>query len=325
MPVQKVKEDQENPIISVIICTFNRMDLLKLNLQSLANQTIDKTDFEVILIDDGSTDDTKNIVKSFTELIPIRYYFQQNSGPGSARNHGIFAARGRFLFFFDDDDIAAPTLLEEHLKTHKQYPDKNFAVLNYTTWHPDINVSPLMYYITMVGCHLFSYPSIIHDMILDYTYFWTGRLSCKRSFLLYNGVFRSDLEAYEDIELGYRLFKKGELKIAYNEKAVSYMTRKVSFDNFCQRLVKQGRSLYLLNKIHNCPEIDQYCKLKGAEKDWESIAPFYTSEVRAARELDRIVTSRAGLGLEVDRDVLRLLYASYSWVFKACKLQGMNS
>lgn len=311
------------PALSVILCTYNRKDLLKRNLESMISQTLDKKYFEVVVVDDGSTDGTRQVVESFGELLPVRYFYQQNAGLSSARNHGLFASRGKIVLFFDDDDTATPAFLEEHLKMHRQHPGENFAVLNHTTWHPDLEITPLMHYVTEVGCFLFSYPSLKHRMAADYTYFWGGRVSCKRSLLLNHGIFCSAIKIhYEDIELGYRLAKRAGLKVVYHAGAVSHMIRPLTFDDFCRRMMAQGQSAYLFYKIHGDPEIERYCKVEGAGDRWLKISPLFLPRVRAARELDRFATLKARVSPGLDKETRGLLYESYRWIFPACKLKG---
>jgi glycosyltransferase involved in cell wall biosynthesis len=114
IPVQKT--------CSVLICTYNRADLLKQTLESLCHQTLDKSLFEVVIVDDGSQDSTREIALSFESRLPLNYSYQRNSGVASARNHALFLSKGDIVFFLDDDDIAAPSLLEEHVRTHQLYP-----------------------------------------------------------------------------------------------------------------------------------------------------------------------------------------------------------
>jgi len=324
MKARKSEKTGHKPAISVIVCTYNRKKLLEKNLESLSAQTLDKKLFEVVLIDDGSTDGSAQVAESFSGRIPLRYFRQQNSGLSSARNHGLFASRGDIVFFFDDDDTAAPKLLEEHLKAHRQHPDENAAVLNHTSWHPDLKITPLMHFITEVGCFLFDYTSVQQKAAPDYTYFWGGRISCKRSLLLKHGIFRPDIRIhYEDIELGYRLACRAGLKVIHHPPALSFMARAVSFDDFCRRMIIQGRSACLFAKIHNCPEVRQYCETDQALERWEKIAPQYVARVRAARELDRFATLKNDLDTGLDDDTRRLLYQSYQWVFRASKLKGI--
>jgi glycosyltransferase involved in cell wall biosynthesis len=96
------------PTVSVIIPTYNRTTYLGQTLDSLRAQTY--RDFEVIVIDDGSTDNTAAFIRSRPET--IRYFWQENAGPAAARNHGLREARGRFVAFLDSDDLWEPRFLE---------------------------------------------------------------------------------------------------------------------------------------------------------------------------------------------------------------------
>lgn len=309
--------------LSVVICTYNRAGLLEMTLDSLLNQTMDRDKYEIVVIDDGSSDDTKKCVESFAGRLPLRYFYQKNSGLAAAKNHGIFAAGGEILFFMDDDDIAAPMLLEEHLRTHSRYPDDNYAVLNYTTWAPDLTVTPLMHFIAEVGCFLFYYPYIKNGEVLDYTYFWGGRSSCKRAFLIDHGVFNPLFRfGCEDIELGYRLSMHG-LRVVYNHKALSYMVRPVGFDDFCNRLIKQGRSQYVFSSLHDDPAVYQWAEMKDAEEKWGRIRDVYDAKRNSARGLDRIANAKLQLNLGLDDTTKRLLHDAYWWVFRASKVKGI--
>lgn len=91
---------------SVIICTFNREKLLGRALQSLLQQKFQ--DFEVIVVDDGSTDQTFSVVKNYRNKLNLRYIFQQNKGLSVARNVGGFSANGEYITFLDSDDEYLP-------------------------------------------------------------------------------------------------------------------------------------------------------------------------------------------------------------------------
>ena len=314
----------EKPLLlSVIICTFNRAELLKQVLDSLTLQTIAHDKFEVIIIDDGSTDNTREIADFFSGKLPIKYFYQKNAGLASAKNHGTYASQGKIVLFLDDDDVATPTLLEEHIKTHEKYPKDHYAVLHLTTWSPEITVTPLMHFITEIGCFLFSYPHIKHGNILDYTYFWGGRTSCKRSFLLEHGVFNPVFRfGCEDIELAYRLSWHG-LKVVFNSKAVSMMIRPLSFDDFCNRLIRQGNSQYIFSTLHNDQGVHTWSEVIGAEEKWYRIKNIYNAKIRASRELDKVANMKLRYKLDIDDVTKKLLYESYWWSFKACKIKGI--
>lgn len=99
------------PLVSVIIPTYNSANYIKEALESVFEQTFQ--DFEIIVIDDGSTDGTGEILKKYGDR--IRSLFQDNSGPASARNKGIRIARGRYIAFLDADDIWLPLKLEKQV------------------------------------------------------------------------------------------------------------------------------------------------------------------------------------------------------------------
>jgi glycosyltransferase involved in cell wall biosynthesis len=97
------------PTFSVIIPTYNRAGLLPRALESVLAQTY--TEFEVVVVDDGSTDGTKLVVESLADS-RIRYVYQENGGRSSACNAGVAQCRGRFVTFLDSDDEALPTWLQ---------------------------------------------------------------------------------------------------------------------------------------------------------------------------------------------------------------------
>ncbi|MCX7610901.1 MAG: glycosyltransferase, partial [Ignavibacterium sp.] len=264
-------ETKSNKLLSVIIPTFNRAHYLKESIESLVDQTLDKDKYEVIIIDDGSTDNTQQLCKKFHKEINLRYFYQNNSGISTAKNLGILVAQSPILLFFDDDDIADKNLLKEHLNTHNQYPNEEIAVLGYTEWDRRLNISHLMHYITDVGQLLFSYKNISDGEILDYTFFWGGRSSCKRSFLIKYGIFNQTFRfGCEDIELGYRLSKYG-LKVVFNKKAKSYMIRPITFDDFKRRIERQGRSQFYFSLLHKDKPVQEWTQVIYAEEKWKSI------------------------------------------------------
>lgn len=108
------------PKVSVIIPTFNRVAMVCKAIESILNQTF--KDVEIIVIDDGSTDGTGEILrKCYGQL--INYFYQTNRGQAAARNHGIFGSSGCYLLFLDSDDILLPQALEFETKYLDTHPD----------------------------------------------------------------------------------------------------------------------------------------------------------------------------------------------------------
>ena len=100
--------------ISVIIPTFNRKVFICEAIKSVLNQTY--KDWELLIIDDGSTDNTKSIIDKYSQSNPhIKYFYQENGGQGSARNLGVKVAAGNWVAFLDHDDIWLPKKLELYI------------------------------------------------------------------------------------------------------------------------------------------------------------------------------------------------------------------
>jgi len=101
----------KNPTISVIIPTYNRANFIDVAIKSVLNQSYQ--DFEIIIVDDGSTDNTEEIVKNFNDF-RINYFFHKfNQGISAARNTGIKACQGKYIAFLDSDDEWLPEKLDK--------------------------------------------------------------------------------------------------------------------------------------------------------------------------------------------------------------------
>ncbi|TLS53472.1 glycosyltransferase [Paenibacillus antri] len=127
---RKERERRERPLFSVVIPTYNRERYIARAIRSVLNQTCD--DYELIVVDDGSTDRTGKIVRSFGRQ--VRYIRQRNRGPSEARNAGIRAAKGRFIAFLDSDDRFLPKKLEENKSFLERHPDCKFLY----SWYYDV-------------------------------------------------------------------------------------------------------------------------------------------------------------------------------------------
>ena len=266
----------KTPLISGILPTYNRAGYLRKALEGLTCQTLERDEFEVIVVDDGSFDETRRVVDLFRENLQLIYLHQENAGISAAKNRGIAQARAPILVFLDDDDVARLTLLEEHLWSHERYPDLVVAVLGHTALSRRVAAIPLMHFVTEVAFYLFCYPRIRVGEWLDYTYFWGGRSSCKAALLRKYGCFNPRFQfGCEDIELGYRLSQIG-LRVVYNPRAVSTMVRPLTFDDFCRRIEKQGSSNASSNAragpARDARTHEELCALRGAHAASVSLA-----------------------------------------------------
>src|SRR5437764_12206336 len=308
----------DRPQISVVIPTYQRAPLLERCLDSLRAQTLEHSQYEVIVVDDGSTDWTRSVCEHAGDGLLQRYFRIENSGLSAGKNLGLFASHAPLVLFFDDDDIADPRLLEAHVEAHAAHPQENVAVLGYTTWAPELEVSPVMEYVTEIGKLVCPYGQIDDGGMLDHTYFWGGRSSCKRAFLAQHGVFDQDLVGLADIELGYRLAKHG-LKVLHSRSSRSYMLRPVTFDQFAQRCVSRGRALQRFARRHPEPAVERYCRVTEALEQWPSLAPSLEAEMDRVRQLEHRHAAQGGL----DEGDTAELHELYRWTFDGLQMRGI--
>jgi glycosyltransferase involved in cell wall biosynthesis len=100
------------PRFSIIVPAYNRANTISRTLDSLYAQT--STDFEVIVVDDGSTDNTREIVSVYVQQKGLNYFYQPNSGVSAARNCGATHATGEYLLFLDSDDTVTSTWIKNY-------------------------------------------------------------------------------------------------------------------------------------------------------------------------------------------------------------------
>src|SRR4029079_11522793 len=110
------------PELSVVMPTHNRLEVLAEVLQALEFQQ-EPPSFEVVVVDDGSTDGTADWLRSRSCRISLRVMLQENHGPAAARNTGVAAASGRWVAFLGDDTVPSPGWLATHREAHRRRGD----------------------------------------------------------------------------------------------------------------------------------------------------------------------------------------------------------
>jgi glycosyltransferase involved in cell wall biosynthesis len=215
---------------SVVIPTFNRQDLLRLTLESLAGQRLPPDEFEVIVSDDGSTDQTAALAHSFQSRLHLKYCFQEDQGfrAATARNAGARLAAGPVLLFLDTGVVAGPDLLHNHLDLHAAHPAGGRAVLGYTYGYRPKDGSPaglaeairrespeqvFRRYQQDPALQEFrhdAFTTVGFDLsrrAVPWLLFWTLNVSVNATDFRSVGGFDDDFRGWgvEDLELGYRL------------------------------------------------------------------------------------------------------------------------
>jgi glycosyltransferase involved in cell wall biosynthesis len=113
------------PTVSVVIPTYNRSDYILEAIESVRTQTY--RDFEIIVVDDGSRDDTRELLSGLIDEKTIRYVYQDNRSKSAARNHGVRLAEGKYIAFLDSDDLFTPTKLAKQVAFLDKHPEIGFV------------------------------------------------------------------------------------------------------------------------------------------------------------------------------------------------------
>ena len=193
---------QETVNVSVIIPTYNRATLLIDTLNSVFSQSV--TVNEVIVVDDGSTDNTKEIVGNYGNK--VRYVYQENQGVSVARNHGISLATSRYIAFLDSDDHWLPEKIEQQYSTLENNPDLVAHVTN-ISWYRNDKTFPQEFFTHTRP------PLQNEEGILTSPLEWVIRdsvaviqaLMVRSDILQWTGIFNPDLSIWEDTDFAARL------------------------------------------------------------------------------------------------------------------------
>jgi glycosyltransferase involved in cell wall biosynthesis len=184
---------RENPLVSVIIPTYNRGWTLNEAVDSVLAQ--DFTDFELIVADDGSTDNTQDILSSYKEDIIVLK--QNNKGVSSARNRGIASASGRFIAFLDSDDLWLPQKLSIQVDFFNANPEALICQTEEKWIRNSIFVNPKKRHRKLSG--------YIFEQSLYLCLVSPSAVMMKRSLFEKTGIFDESLPACEDYDMWLRV------------------------------------------------------------------------------------------------------------------------
>jgi glycosyltransferase involved in cell wall biosynthesis len=239
--------------ISVVIPTYNRQPILKKCLLALENQhlTDDKVQgYEIVVVDDGSTDDTLPWLYGHPEILRhVRVIEQDHGGPAIARNLGVEKAIGDTIIFIDSDLVVTEVFLQSHADA---------LVAGERQWTSD----RLFTYGAVINTCNFDHPTSEPYKITDFSaaYFATGNVAIARKWLLEAGLFDTGFQLYgwEDLELGVRLKKLGLKLIKCPEAAGYHWHPPFSLEqipNLIEKEIQRGRMGVLFYQKHPTWEV----------------------------------------------------------------------
>ena len=227
--------------LTIQLCTYRRPHLLARVLEACFEQTVSPAAYEVVLVNDGSPDETGDVIERMRPLAPCRFtaVYKANGGLAKARNSGLAHCAGERIAFIDDDVLPTPVFVEEHLRSDDRYGDVivRGAVINTASFDrlPPPVWSPANY---------------------SGNYFWTTNVSVRRTRLdRAGGRFDESFSEYgwEDIELGMRLRALGT-RAVFNKYAVAFHhkppPRGRSLEGMLRQVRAQARTAVQLERKH---------------------------------------------------------------------------
>lgn len=207
-----------NPLVSIIIPAYNAERYIARAIKSALNQTW--RDIEVIVVDDGSTDRTAEIVRSFKDP-RVRYIYQQNQNVGSARNHGIKESKGKYITFLDADDEYLPEKVEKQVEFLEQNPKYQVVYCDTIQFYSD---NPDKLFIKK-GEHPSGdiFEALLHSSVIN-----PNTVMMAKELLVKVGMFDERPNFPEDWELWLRIARAGYLFGHIHEGLVKVEMRKDS-------------------------------------------------------------------------------------------------
>jgi len=232
--------------VRIIMPAYNSSRWISDSIQSVLDQYYEQ--WELLIVDDGSTDNTKNIVKNFLTDKRINYYYQKNFGPAVARNYGISKASGKYLAFLDSDDLWKPNKLEMQFNHLNKNSDCCLIHTNYSIFE----------YNTQTSKPFQQTPWFSNwdenERLLMFDTIGTLTVLTETQLIKNLGGFKNDFYGTEDWDLWIRVSKEGKIS-KLNDDTAYYRIHpdgiSQSFDNHLVELNKVYNQHVFQSKIDN--------------------------------------------------------------------------
>jgi GT2 family glycosyltransferase len=267
---------------TIQLCTYNRAELLDRVLDACFEQTVPEDAYEVVLVNDGSTDATPATIERARARVQCRFTVvdQPNSGLAKGRNSGIARASGERIVFIDDDVLVLPNFVEEHLRTHASHPQaivrggaievESFDDLPPPVWS-----------------------------IRNYSgnYFWTTNVSLPLATIRAIGGFDENFSEYgwEDIDVGLRLRARG-VKAYFNPTALVYHFKPRPRSRNVEKMVlqarAQARTAVRLARLHPTWRVYLATGLNPVQRRFHALTRSFNFERRFRRQIGDLSADR---------------------------------
>lgn len=231
------------PKYSIIVPVYNRPNETEELLESLAVQQF--TDFELILVEDGSSETSKHLAEHYSQKIDLKYFFKENTGPGDSRNFGMEKASGNYFLFFDSDCVIPTDYMSranELLSIRKldAFGGPDNAHESFSNTQKAINYAMTSFFTTggIRG----------GKKQLDKFQPRSFNMGFSREVYENTGGF-SDIHPGEDPDLSYRIMKGG-YKVGLIRECFVYHKRRIDFGKYLKQVYKFGVVRVVLNKWH---------------------------------------------------------------------------
>ncbi len=272
-------KENKVPKVSIIIPTYNRAKMLSRAIKSVLNQTFQ--DFELIIVDDGSTDNTKEVVENFQKQDSrINYIWMKNSGrPAKPRNIGIKNSKGKYIAFLDSDDEWMPEKLEKQIIL---FENSNINKLGFVGCNI-LNIDTLKNF-----NKIYKMPRIrkLFKHLLIRNFLMTPSILVKKSVIEDVGLFDENFEVADDWDMWIRISQKYDFDFVDEVLVKRYIhTQSITQSSSIEKIIKE--ELYFINKYKSYYSIRAYMKRKeGLQNLYIKMARLHikNNDIYAGRE-----------------------------------------
>lgn len=226
MSGSSMKKREMKPFISIIIPLYNKEAIIEHTINSILSQSF--TDFELIIVNDGSTDGSTEVVEGIKDE-RITYIIQENGGPGKARNTGVNVSRGEWILFVDADDELTEGALDHLFGCTIKYPGTNIIDGSFIV-RSDNNEKQVNYAEGNVITN--NYKAFFYRETLPST----GHTLFKKE-LIQNYLYNTTIRRYEDVEMIMRILK--DAKIVTTSRPIFYVNTAFSSASSARKSIKE--------------------------------------------------------------------------------------